>query len=403
LTDSAIRALVAVDTGLSLRDVTDTVPNDTEIQTIGVVEGMEESWRTLQDSTVDVLVVACVGYSDRALFLIDGAVKQDPTRPVIVLSHGSPNGFVRRVFDAGADDILVLPNTPDEVRFAIMKAVARRAGNPLATASDLGELICVLGPKGGTGKTLTAVNLGVALAQAGHRTVVVDLDLQFGDVALTLGVSPTTTIHDLIATGGTLDAAKIDDYLTPHESGLKALLAPTRPDQASVVTTQLLREIYAILRTNYDFVIVDTSPGFTAEVIASIDASTGVIMVGMLDALSLKNTKLGLETLQLMGYRQENIRLVLNRAQTKIGISEEDVMAVLGRRPQVSVPSDRDVPRALSEGVPIMQSRPTSEPSLAFKTLATLVAESREQAAQELTFDPAETIQSRRKIFGRKS
>ncbi|MFL5953774.1 MAG: CpaE family protein [Gaiellaceae bacterium] len=399
MADAPIRTLIAVDSGLDARTVERAVPNDAEIQTIGVVEGLDESWRTLQDSSVDVLVIACLGYSDRALTLIDGAVKQDASRPVIVLSQGSPNGFVRRVFDAGADDILVLPGSIDEVRFAITKSVARRAGGPLATATGAGELICILGPKGGTGKTMTAVNLGVALVELDQRTVIVDLDLQFGDVALTLGLPPTQTIHDLVTAGGTLDAAKIDDYLATHESGLRALLAPTRPDQAGAITVAHLREIYSILRSSFDFVIVDTAPGFTPEVITSIDASTTVVMVGMLDALSLKNTKLGLETLQLMEYQSTDIRLILNRAHTKVGISPDDVTAILGRTPHIYVPSDREIPRALSEGVPIVKLRPNSEPALAFKTLATLLRD--DQVASHN--DQAEAAEPRRRIFGRKS
>src|SRR5262249_29208338 len=161
----------------------------------------------------------------------------------------------------------------------------------------------------------------IALAQDGRRALVIDLDLQFGDVALTMGLPPETTIYDLALAGGTLDASKLDDFLATHDSGVRVLLAPSRPDQASTVTVELLREIYAIARLYYDFVIIDTPPGFTAEVIASIDTSTDLIMVGMLDSLSLKNTKLGLETLELMGYRADRIHLVLNRAHSKVGIT----------------------------------------------------------------------------------
>ncbi len=405
MTENPIRTLVAVDTGLNARDIADALPNDGQVQTIGVVEGMDESWRTLEDSNVDLLVVACLGYSDRALFLIEGSVKQDPTRPVIVLSQGSPNGFVRRVFEAGADDIVVLPQSSDEIRFAIMKAVARRQGGS-TSASGMGRLVCVLGPKGGAGKTLTSSNLGVSLAERGFRTVLVDLDLQFGDVGLTLGLSPAKTIFDLVSAGGTLDAAKLDDFLTIHDSGLRILLAPTRPDQAGVVTVPLLREIYSTLRAAYDYVIVDTAPGFTPEVITSIDAATDLVMIGMLDALSLKNTKLGLETLQVMGYQPERTLLVLNRAQTKVGITPDDVSVVLGRVPDIYIPSDREVPRALSEGQAIVTSRPQSEAAEGFRKLADRLVD--EPAHADTSQESIETAGSgvaepRRRLFGRRA
>ena len=182
---------------------------------------------------------------------------------------------------------------------------------------------------------------------------------------------PERTIYDLSVAGGTLDAEKVDDYLAHHQSGLRVLIAPARPDQASSVTVELLLELYPILRDEFDYVIVDTPPGFTPEVIATIDISTDVCMVGTLDTLSLKNTRLGLETLTLMGYPEANVSLVLNRAQTKVGISAEDVAQVAGRVPDVLVPSDRDIPRSVNEGLPVALSHPKSDAAKAFAALMT--------------------------------
>jgi pilus assembly protein CpaE len=261
-----------------------------------------------------------------------------------------------------------------QLGFSIEKAIARRTGAISTGATSLGSLICVLGPKGGIGKTLTTANLAVALALAGKKVVVVDLDLQFGDVGLSLGLAPTRTIHDLVKSGGSLDSEKVEAYLTPHSSGLRALMAPVRPDQAAGVTIDFLREVYPLLRADNDYVIVDTPPGFSPEVIGSIDSSTHVCMVGMLDSLSLKNTKLGLETLELMGYKRNRIRIVLNRADTHVGVTQEDVTAVIGREPDVMVPSHRDIARSVNEGAPIVQSKPRSDAARAFRTLAELYA-----------------------------
>jgi pilus assembly protein CpaE len=242
----------------------------------------------------------------------------------------------------------------------------------VASGVALAPMVCVLGPKGGTGKTLTACNLAVALAGMGNKVALVDLDLQFGDVGLSLGLSPEKTVYDLAKSGGSLDVDKLESYMTPHPSGLRVLMAPTRPDQASFVTVDLLRDVYTILRSNYEFVVVDTPPGFTPEVIASIDSSSHVCMVGMLDSLSLKNTKLGLETLELMGYDSGRISVVLNRADTRIGISREDVATIVGRAPDVLVPSDRDIPKTLTDGVPIVVAVERSEAASAFRSLANL-------------------------------
>jgi pilus assembly protein CpaE len=136
------------------------------------------------------------------------------------------------------------------------------------------------------------------------------------------------------------------------------------------VTIDFLRELYPLLRAGHDFVIVDTPPGFSPEVIASIDASTDVCVVGMLDSLSLKNTKLGMETLELMGYDRERIRVVLNRADTNVGVTQDDVKEVLGGVPDVLVPSHRDVVRSVNEGNPMVLSRPRSDVAKAFQSLA---------------------------------
>src|SRR4029453_17376937 len=149
------------------------------------------------------------------------------------------------------------------------------------------------------------------LALAGKSVLVIDLDLQFGDVALCLGLPPEKTMYDLAISGGSLDADKLSDYVMSHDTGVDVLLAPARPDQASAITIELLRDILVVARAPYAHVIADPPPGFTAEVIATIDASSDLVMVGTLDSLSLKNTKLGLETLGLMAYAPQKIHAVL--------------------------------------------------------------------------------------------
>ena len=210
----------------------------------------------------------------------------------------------------------------------------------------------------------------MALAESGASVTVVDVDLQFGDVGLALGLRPDRTVYDLARSGGALDVEKLDAFLAEHPSGARALLAPKRPDQAAVVSAEFLSSVYPVMRSTTDYVIVDTPPGFTPEVIASIDSSSEVCLVSTLDSLSLKNTKLGLETLELMGYDEERIRLVLNRADTKVGITPTDVAEILGRRPDVLVPSSRDVTRSVNEGVPITIGHGRSDAARAFRSLA---------------------------------
>jgi pilus assembly protein CpaE len=361
--------IIVADVGVDAELLRDSMPPG-PARMLSLSDGVDQVLAIVDDSKPSLLVIGCAVSSNTSLELLREARKRHQDCAIVVLYSGSPNGFMDRAFQLGADDLITLPQPQGAVVFALEKAVARRRGSDGAAA--LAPLICIVGPKGGTGKTLTACNLGVALAQAGARAVLVDIDLQFGDVGLALGLAPDRTIYDLAISGNSVDAETIGRFLTLHSSGLNTLLAPVRPDQAAAIKPELLRHVYAALRVEHDFVIIDTPPAFSPEVIASIDVATELCVVGMLDALSLKDTKIGLETLQLMGRKADEITLVLNRSDTSVGISQADVATILGQVPAVLVPSDRAIPRAITDGQPIVLADERSGPALAFKQLAHL-------------------------------
>jgi pilus assembly protein CpaE len=146
-----------------------------------------------------------------------------------------------------------------------------------------------------------------------------------------------------------------------------------------------------------DFVVVDTPPSFTPEVIAAVDSSTDLCLVAMLDSLSLKNAKLGLETLERMDYDTGRVRMVLNRADTKVGIGRDDVAAIMGAQPEVLVPSDRNVTRSINKGQPIVLENRRSDAAKAFRMLADLYVED----AREAGILPPLPARRRRWPFGR--
>jgi pilus assembly protein CpaE len=363
-----LRILVTLSEHADPRLAEQALQGDSFVEVVGYSDYLDD-WRAFLEQPADLVIVVSPSGDASGTDMVDRAVKHRPDRPVVVMTDSPANGFLRQVFEAGADDVITLPQPPQEVAFILQKVIARRKGLTVPGRASA-SLIPILGPKGGTGKTLVATNLAVALAQRDANVVLVDLDLQFGDIGLALGLSPERTMYDLMKAGPPFDHEKLDRHLIRHSSGVKVLIAPTRPDQASAVSVDYLRDIYASLRTMCDAVIVDTPPGFTSEVIATIDVSSDVCMVGMLDSLSLKNTKLGLETLDLMGYGTEHISLVLNRADSRVGITPDDVSTIVGRGPDVSIPSDREIPRSINEGTPIVASKPQSGAAKAFRALA---------------------------------
>src|SRR3954471_20955850 len=364
----AIRILVLLAEQADHQLVESALANEPSLEVVGYADYLED-WRRFLEQPGDLVIVGCYGHDDGMAAMVDHAVKHRPDRPVVVMSEASPNGFLRQAFEAGADDVITLPQSPEQVAFTLEKVIARKKGLAVP-GKAAAPIIAILGPKGGTGKTLIATNLAVALAQRDANVVLLDLDLQFGDIGLALGLSPERTMYDLMKAGPPFDHEQLDRHLIRHSSGVKVLIAPTRPDQASAVSIDYLRDIYASLRTMCDAVIVDTPPGFTPEVIATIDVSSEICMVGMLDSLSLKNTKLGLETLDLMGYDTEKLTLVLNRADSRVGITPDDVSTIIGRVPDVLVPSDREIPRSVNEGIPIVASKQHSDAAKAFRKLA---------------------------------
>jgi pilus assembly protein CpaE len=356
----------ALEESLGLEAIREALPTGTPVRAVSLAEaGLAGSEIP---TGVDLVVVGCSESHDQALEVIAAASAQRADRPVVVLYHGTANGFLQRAFEAGADDLVELPQSAAQLGFALEKALARRRGSVAGAAE--GAMITVLGPKGGTGKTITSSNLSVALALEGKSVVLVDLDLQFGDVGLALGLEPNRTIYDLAVSGGTLDADKIEGFLSQHPSGARALLAPLRPDQAAAIGTPFLREVFEILRSRFEFLVVDTPPAFTAEVIAAVDVSSHLCVVGMLDALSVKDTKIGLETLEQMGYDPSAVTLVLNRADSDVGITPSDVEELLGRAPDLLVGSDRAIPRALTSGQPIVVAEPKSKAARSYGRLA---------------------------------
>ena len=373
-----ITAVVAHDDTATPRLIAEHVPDDAGIELVEFFDTLNLSAESLLRMNVDLMIVACRENSHEALDLIRLWHTVRGQSPVVVLSHGTDNEFVQEAFSAGADDLIVLQAGPyiheqvqRDVEFSIRKAVTRNRAVG-ERAPDAGTLICVLGSKGGVGKTVSATNLSSSLAKRGRRTVLIDLDLQFGDDALALGLVPDNTLFDLAVSGGSIDAEKLDDFMLRHPSGLRVLAAPARPDQAINVTAEMMAAIYGMLREEYDFIVVDTPPSFTSEVIATVDAANWICMVAMFDALSLKNTRLGLETVELMGHPPEQTRVVLNRAGTNVGISDGDAVEILGRTPDVFVPSSREIPVSINDGVPVVLSGSRSDAAKALDSLADL-------------------------------
>jgi pilus assembly protein CpaE len=211
----------------------------------------------------------------------------------------------------------------------------------------------VFSPKGGTGKTVTATNLATSFAKyEGKHTLLLDLDLQFGDAAIMLGLEPEKTIYDLVVAPGELDSEKLAGYITKHPCGLDILPAPLRPEDAELVTESKLARLLEVARESYDVIVVDTSPFFHGPMLATLDRTDELLMLCGLDVPTLKNVRLSLQTLELLSFPAGRIRFVLNRANSKVGMKKSEVEGALGIKIGFEVPSDRAVPLGVNRGQP---------------------------------------------------
>ncbi|WP_380168604.1 CpaE family protein [Jannaschia sp. R86511] len=301
------------------------------------------------------------------------------TRPEVgvVLQRGSVDTAVlAEALRAGVREVV-----PAEDAGALVEAVRRSddVGAALARRPDApghgggpGRVVTVFSAKGGCGKTTISTNLGAALADGGRRrVVVVDLDLAFGDVAIALQLFPVRTIADAMPMGAEdLDLAALSTLLTPHSPGLTTLVAPVEPGAADGIPASLVTRILELLRESFDFVIVDTPPAFDDQVLAAFDLSDSIVLLATLDIPALKNLKLTLETLELLSYPRERWRIVLNRSDSKVGLSISEVEKTLRTAITAQVPSSRDVPASVNRGVPIVLDDPKHPVSLAIKQFA---------------------------------
>jgi pilus assembly protein CpaE len=266
---------------------------------------------------------------------------------------------------------------------AAINAAARHsqdlAARMLAVGGDDGEdeehgrapIITVFSAKGGCGKTTVSTNLAAALVDGGRREVcIVDLDLAFGDVAIAMQLFPTHTISDAVALEDTLDQSGVASLLTQHSPGLRVLSAPVEPGLAENIPVSLVAKLLSIMREMFDYVIVDTPPAFTDQVLAAFDASDLALLLATLDIPALKNLKLSLETLELLNYPKEKIRLILNRADSKVGLDASEVEKTLRAPISALIPSSRAVPAATNRGVPIVTDQPSHPVSLALIAFA---------------------------------
>jgi len=284
-----------------------------------------------------------------------------PAVGVILARREVDVALLSRAMQSGVRD--VVPVGDD----AAMAAACRRSyevsrrmlAPPTEDESTPGQIVTVFAAKGGCGKTSLAVNLGVVLARQGAaRVCVVDLDLAFGDVAISVQLDPLRTIMDALPMAGHLDHSGAASLLTRYQPGLDMLLAPVTPGDAEKIPPRLVGELLAILRGMYDFVVIDTPAQFSEHVLTAMDVSSQLVLLTTPDVTALKSLRVTLDMLDMLSYPRQIRSVVVNRADSKVGLSIEHVQKVVRCEIAAQVPSSRAVPVSVNKGVPIALDSP---------------------------------------------
>jgi pilus assembly protein CpaE len=283
-----------------------------------------------------------------------------------------------RALAAGVRDIVPPSAGHEELARALARAAEtaeRRRANLLAPAEPEARprVISVLSPKGGSGKTVVATNLAVALAGAGSpasSVAIVDFDLQFGDVAAALALSPEQGLVDVARSAADIDATALKVFLTPHPSGLFALCAPETPAEGDEVGYDHASHALRMLAASFPTVVVDTGAGLDEYTLAAIEQSTDLVFVCPPDVAAVRGLRKELDALDQLGMTVAHRHLVINRADARVGIEPGDVENVLGMKAAVALPSSRAVPFTMNAGTPIVGKEPRSPVARSLQQLA---------------------------------
>lgn len=344
-----------------------------------VMANLDSARRHLeQEPDTDVVVIGSGVDSDAAFRFADLMRISRPSLGVVLVRKRVDTSMLADALRAGVREVVSerdLTTLMPAVRRGqhIAKAIREQSGQVDEAGSELqlGRMVTVFAAKGGCGKTTIATNLAASIADKGRRNVcLVDLDLAFGDVAIALQLFPSHTIADAVPMGDSLDAPGLQALLTQHSPGLSALVAPLEPGSAEKVPVEVVATVLHLLREQFDYVVVDTPPAFTDHVLSAFDESDVLVLLATLDVPALKNLKLTLETLELLNYAKEHWRVVLNRADSKVGLSLSEVEKTLRVPIAGQIPSSRAVPASVNRGVPIVTEEPHHPVSSAIRQFA---------------------------------
>ncbi len=350
----------------------------TGIHTFGsgalAVDGRQLLSQVPDADIVEVVVLGPDVPVAEALMLATSFDRQYPSVSVVLVAELSPERLLAAV-RAGVRDVVAPDVDIDELASVIDRAsraaVDRgRTVTPSAIEPATRRVIAVVSPKGGSGKTTVSTNIAVALALADPQsTVVVDLDVQFGDVATALGLVPEHCLTDAVAGVARHDSMVVKAFLSPHSTGLFALCGSDSPAEGGEVTGEQVTRLLKLLSQQFRYVVVDTAPGLSEQTLAALDCATDAVLLSSMDVPGVRGLRKEILLLRELDLMPASSHVVLNFADSRGGLSRADVAATIGSSIDVLVPRSRAVPSSTNQGIPLLQSQSKDPAAAALRQL----------------------------------
>jgi pilus assembly protein CpaE len=401
-----IRVLIVDDIPETRDHLTKLLGFESDIEVVGSAASGSEALTMAGKLSPDVVLMDINMPDMDGIAATEKLSAQAPGAAVVMMSVQGESDYLRRSMLAGAREFLVKPFSSDELTASIrqvhtrerekqvrMSAMPVNAGhaNGATPAADEGgshdgQVIALFSPKGGVGRTTVAVNLAVAAAtELGKTVVLMDGSFQFGDVGVLLNLNPKNkSIADLVPELEAGELESIDTFVINHSAGIRVLLAPPSPEMAELITPSGVKRVLEALRRTHDLVIVDCTSWFNETTLAILDSADVILTMLSLEITSIKNMRLFLEVAEQLGYDNEKVKLVLNRADSSLGIRVSDVESSIGRKVDHTIVSDgRSVVYALNRGVPFFLSNREAQVSQDILRLAQAVAGERVASPRE--------------------
>ncbi len=364
--------LVVLSTGLdNFKEIRTALSADKRVQLLAGGNDAEQLHEEIIRLKPMVAIISLGAEAEQAIKFIERLSSELPRMAIISAANNLSPEILLQSLRAGAREFLRLPISAQELK-TVLDRVAEFSAGQVETPKKKGRMIAVFSSKGGCGTSFIATNLAAATAA---RTVLVDLNLQAGDLPLFLGVNPKYSFADMAENRARLDDALITSFVTPYSSNLSLLAAPKEADSADEIEPEHVFEVLQKLRESYDFVVLDPQHTFDSITLAALDQSDEIVLVLTLDIPAIRSTQRALEIFDRLGYSRQKVRILVNRWSKLIDVDLREVEKFLGEPVIGYVPSDyQTAVTSINLGQPLVQSDPNSKIALEIKRIAKTVA-----------------------------